>query len=146
MTSDGTPWRPLVHVLDICHAIACCLEAPRNAVHKQIFNVGDSKENYQIKDIASIVAKAFPGCKVELGNSDGDNRSYRVSFEKIAARLPGFQCRWDAAKGAEQLLDVFKGIGLTAAGFQSRQFTRLKQLQYLIQTGQIDDQLFWRQA
>ncbi len=146
MTSDGTPWRPLVHVLDICHAIACCLEAPRQAVHNQVFNVGDSRENYQIKEIASLVAETFLGCSVRLGNSDGDNRSYRVSFEKIAAKLPGFRCRWNATKGAEQLLDVFERVGLTAAGFESRAFTRLKQLEYLIQSHQIDNQLFWRQA
>jgi len=146
MTSDGTPWRPLVHVLDICQAMACCLEAPRDLIHDQVFNVGDTQQNYQVKDIAAIVAGTFPSCALQLGNSDGDNRSYRVLFEKIAACLPGFKCRWDAVKGAEQLLAVFRCVGLTAAAFESRAFTRLKQLQHLIQTDQIDDQLFWRQA
>jgi nucleoside-diphosphate-sugar epimerase len=144
MTSDGTPWRPLVHVLDICEAMACSLEAPRDLVHDEVFNVGDTKENYQVKEIAAIVASTFPGCALHLGTSDADNRSYRVSFEKISTRLPGFQCRWNAAKGTEQLLAVFKRVGLTAGAFESRNFTRLKQLQHLIQTNQIDAQLFWR--
>jgi nucleoside-diphosphate-sugar epimerase len=146
MTSDGTPWRPLVHVLDICEAMACCLESPRDLIHNQVFNVGDSKENYQVKDIAAIIADTFPGCHVQFGSSDGDNRSYRVSFDKINARLPGFRCRWTAKKGAEQLLRVFEQIRLTEAAFESRAFTRLKQLQHLRQTNQINDELFWRRA
>ncbi|HWO41828.1 MAG TPA: SDR family oxidoreductase [Candidatus Eisenbacteria bacterium] len=146
MTSDGTPWRPLVHVLDICEAMACCLEAPRDAVHDQIFNVGDTKANYQVKEIAEIVAGTFPGCTVEFGSSDGDNRSYRVSFDKIKTKLPGFRCRWDPVKGAEQLLTVFKRIGLTRSAFESRMFTRLKQIQYLIETHQLDGEFFWSAA
>ena len=82
MTSDGSPWRPLVHALDICKAIACTLEAPRDIVHNQIFNVGDTAHNYQVKEIAQIVAEAFPGCQLSFERSGGDNRSYRVSFEK----------------------------------------------------------------
>jgi nucleoside-diphosphate-sugar epimerase len=146
MTSDGTPWRPLVHVLDICQAMACCLEAPREVIHSQVFNVGDSQENYQVKDIAAIVASAFPDCTLSLGKSDEDNRSYRVSFEKINTRLPGFHCRWNAAIGAKQMLGVFQRIGLTEAAFEWRAFTRLKQLQHLIQTKQIDDELYWSQT
>jgi nucleoside-diphosphate-sugar epimerase len=88
MTSDGTPWRPLVHVLDICEAIACTLEAPREAIHNEIFNVGKTSENYQVREIAEIVAEVFPGCDLVFGTSDGDNRSYRVSFDKIATHLP----------------------------------------------------------
>ena len=97
MTSDGTPWRPLAHILDISEAIACALEAGREVVHNQIFNVGDTQANYRISEIAEIVADAFPGCGLTLGNSDGDNRSYRVSFDKIHTQLPGFCCRHDAA-------------------------------------------------
>ncbi len=83
MTSDGTPWRPLVHVLDICEAIICALDAPREVIHNQIFNVGDEKENYQVREIAQIISDTFPECAVTFGSNDCDNRSYRVSFEKI---------------------------------------------------------------
>lgn len=143
MTSDGSPWRPLVHVRDICEAIACTLEAPRETVHNQVFNVGDTTENYRVRDIAEIVADAFPGCTMTLGKSDGDNRSYRVSFEKINSELPGFRCQHTAAIGASQLYDLFTRIQLTPEMFQFRAFTRLKQLQHLRATRQIDDAFFW---
>ena len=99
MTSDGTPWRPLVHALDVAHAIACTLEAPRDLVHRETFNVGDTAQNYQVKEIAEIVAEAFPGCRLSFGTNGADNRSYRVSFDKINATLPGFRCDWDAVAG-----------------------------------------------
>ncbi|MDF2462423.1 MAG: UDP-galactose 4-epimerase [Ramlibacter sp.] len=144
MTSDGTPWRPLVHVLDICQAIACALEAPRDTVHAQVFNVGHDADNYQVREIAQIVAHAYPGCELSFGPPGGDNRSYRVSFEKIRTQLPGFQCKWDARQGARQLHDVFERIGLDASVFNARPFTRLKQIKYLLSSGQVDERLFWR--
>ncbi|HSV48137.1 MAG TPA: SDR family oxidoreductase [Ramlibacter sp.] len=144
MTSDGTPWRPLVHVLDICQAIACALEAPREAVHGEVFNVGHDADNYQVREVAQIVAQAYPGCELSFGPSGGDNRSYRVSFAKIHKQLPGFRCAWDARKGARQLHDVFERIGMDAATFNARPFTRLKQIKYLCVSGQLDEQLFWR--
>jgi nucleoside-diphosphate-sugar epimerase len=143
MTSDGSPWRPLVHVRDIAHAIACALEAPRTVVHNQVFNVGSTTENYQVKEIAQIVADAFPGCTVSFGNSDGDNRSYRVCFDKINSRLPGFKCRSDPAMGARELHDLFQRIDMSRETFDFRAYTRLKQLQHLLRTGQIDAQFFW---
>jgi nucleoside-diphosphate-sugar epimerase len=145
MTSDGTPWRPLVHALDIAKALLCVLEAPRDIVHNQIFNVGDTANNYQVKQIAEIVAEVFTGCKLSFGDSGSDNRSYRVSFEKINTQLPGFKCDWDARRGAQQLYDVFTQIDMTQDLFESRGFTRLKQLEYLIKTQQIDKDFFWRQ-
>lgn len=143
MISDGTPWRPLVHALDICKAIACTLEAPRDIVHNQIFNVGDTANNYRVKEIAEIIADAFPGCKLSFGDSGSDNRSYRVSFEKINSILPGFKCDWQAVDGAKQLFYLFKQIDMTAETFLFRGFTRLQQLEYLIRTGQIDGDFFW---
>ncbi|NCJ05414.1 NAD-dependent epimerase/dehydratase family protein [Synechococcales cyanobacterium C] len=142
MISDGTPWRPLVHALDICKAIVCALEAPRDLVHNQIFNVGDSAQNYQVKEIAEIVAEIFEGCQLSFGDSGSDNRSYRVSFEKIKV-LPGFKCDWNARLGAIQLFDLFSQIDLCSDVFFFRGFTRLKQLQYLIKTQQIDPNFFW---
>ncbi|WP_007519985.1 NAD-dependent epimerase/dehydratase family protein [Pseudofrankia saprophytica] len=143
MTSDGTPWRPLVHGLDIAKAIKCVLAAPRDAVHNQVFNVGDSSQNYQVKEIADAVATVFTGCKLSFGDSGGDNRSYRVNFDKIHAELPGFSCDWNALRGAQQLYDVFSRIDLDEATFTGRGHTRLKQLQYLIATKQLDADLFW---
>jgi nucleoside-diphosphate-sugar epimerase len=144
MTSDGTPWRPLVHVLDICEAIACTLRAPRDIIHNQVFNVGENKSNYRVKEIAEIVSSLFPGCRLSIGTNGGDNRSYRVSFDKIQSRLPGFRCQRDASAGAKELLEVFQRIEMSIETFESRTFTRLKQLQYLVKTQQIDDRFFWR--
>ena len=143
MISDGSPWRPLVHALDICKAIACTLAAPREVVHNQIFNVGDTAQNYRVREIAEIIAEVFPGCALSFGPGGSDNRSYRVSFDKIHERLPGFACEWDACRGARQLHDVFTRIELTADMFQFRGFTRLKQLEYLIRTHQLDQHFYW---
>jgi nucleoside-diphosphate-sugar epimerase len=145
MTSDGTPWRPLVHGLDICQAIAAVLAAPRDAVHNQVFNVGDTSHNYRVRDVAEIVANVFIGCQVSFGPPGADNRSYRVSFEKIRKHLPDFKCAWDARRGAEQLYALFGKIDMPAEVFQHRTFTRLKQLEYLIRTRQIDEQFFWNE-
>jgi nucleoside-diphosphate-sugar epimerase len=143
MISDGTPWRPLVHALDICKAIVCTVEAPRDIVHNQIFNVGDTANNYRVKQIAEIIAGVFPGCKLSFGDQGADNRSYRVSFEKINTVLPGFKCDWNAQRGAQQLYDLFLQIDMTEEVFLSRGFTRLKQLEYLIRTQQINQDFFW---
>ncbi|NMF65031.1 NAD-dependent epimerase/dehydratase family protein [Brasilonema octagenarum] len=145
MTSDGTPWRPLVHALDICKAIGCTVEAPRDIVHNQVFNVGDTANNYRVKEVAEIIAQVFPGCQLSFGTQGADNRSYRVSFEKINTVLPGFKCDWNAQRGAQQLHDLFSQIDMTEEVFLSRGFTRLKQLEYLIRTQQIDKDFFWSQ-
>ena len=143
MTSDGTPWRPLVHGLDIAKSITCALAAPRDVVHNEVFNVGDTAQNYQVREIAQAVADVFPDCKLSFGDSSGDNRSYRVSFEKINTQLPGFSCEWSASRGAQQLADLFGRIAMTAETFESRGFTRLKQLEHLIATSQIDEKFYW---
>jgi nucleoside-diphosphate-sugar epimerase len=145
MTSDGTPWRPLVHGLDIAKAILAVLEAPREAVHNEVFNVGDTEHNYTVKEIAEIVAETFPGCEVSFGSPSADNRSYRVSFAKIRKHLPSFECEWDARRGARQFYDLFKRVDMTQEVFDYRSFTRLKQLEYLLRTEQIDSQFFWKQ-
>lgn len=145
MTSDGTPWRPIVHVLDICKAVAHALEAPREAIHNQIFNVGASEHNYRVREIAEIVGSVFPDCQVTIGSSGGDNRSYRVNFDKIHAALPDFRCDWDARRGATQLRELFERIAMPKEIFEFRAFTRLKQLEFLIRTRQLDDEFYWKQ-
>lgn len=144
MTSDGTPWRPLVHVEDICEAIRCALEAPAALVSNEIFNVGQTGENYRVHELADIVASVFAGCEVSVGSSAGDNRSYRVAFDKISAKLPGFRCRWTARQGVEELKALFERIDFSPDAYQFRAFTRLKQLNYLQRTRQVDERLFWR--
>ena len=144
MTSDGTPWRPLVHVDDICQAIIGALEAPREAVHNEIFNVGDDRQNYRIREIATTVGQVFEGCAVTFGQRSADNRSYRASFDKIRRHLPEFRCRWSAELGARQLHQVFSYIKMTREMFFFRGFTRLEQLKHLIDTEQIDANFYWR--
>lgn len=146
MVSDGSPWRPIVHIEDIIAAVRCALEAPTESVNGQIFNVGATEENYRVREIAAIVAGAFPGCEVSSGPPGKDNRSYRVSFEKIKSKLPGFESQWTAKMGAEELRSLFERIDFGQTEFEFRAFTRLKQLKYLQRTGQIDDDLFWRKA
>jgi len=143
MVSDGSPWRPIVHIEDIVESVRCALEAPMEAVNGEVFNVGATSENYQIREIAALVAKAFPGCEVSAGPPSGDNRSYRVNFDKIATRLPGFQARWTAARGALELHDLFQRIEFSNTTYEFRAFTRLKQLKYLQRTHQIDEDLQW---
>jgi nucleoside-diphosphate-sugar epimerase len=143
MTSDGTPWRPLVHVDDICQAIVLALEAPREAVHNEIFNVGDNRQNYRIREIANIVGQVFEGSVITFGQPSGDNRSYRTSFDKIRRHLPEFQCRWPAELGARQLHQVFSHIQMTTEMFLFRGFTRLAQLKHLRETDQIDADFRW---
>lgn len=143
MNSDGTPWRPLVHGLDIAKAIYCALEAPREAVHNETFNVGSNEQNYQVREIAETVGEIFTGCEVTFGPPGGDNRSYQVNFDKISSQLPGFSCDWNAERGARQLHEVFTHIQLDAETFTGRGHTRLKQLEHLIRTKQLDAELFW---
>ncbi len=143
MASDGRPWRPLVHILDISQAIARVLEAPREAIHNETFNVGSNDQNHQIRAVAEIIAEVFPGCSLHIGDSTGDHRNYRASFDKIHERLPGFACRFDVRRGAEQLLDVFRAVDMTVEMFESRAYTRIRQIQHLMATGQIDRRLFW---
>lgn len=144
MVSDGSPWRPVVHVLDICEAIYRSLIAPETAVRGEIFNVGHTNENYRVREIAAVIAAEFPGCEVTTGPSGGDNRSYRVNFDKILRQLPGFRCQYTAKDGARQLHQLFERIGFDDSVYKYRAFTRLKQLQYLQRTQQVDAELFWR--
>jgi nucleoside-diphosphate-sugar epimerase len=105
--SDGIIWCPLVHVLDVCKAILCTLEAPRDIVHNQTFNVGDTAHNYQVKEIAEIVAEVFKDCPLSFEITDFNKHSYPISFEKINKTMPGFKCEWNAERGAQQLLSLF---------------------------------------
>ena len=143
MVSDGSPWRPLVHLEDICEAIYRSLIAPPDAIQGKIFNVGQNSENYRVREIAEIVAAEFEGCEVSVGPPAGDNRSYRVKFDRIHSELPGFKCRHTARDGARQLHQLFRRIQMSPETYAFRAFTRLKQLRYLQQTSQVDERFFW---
>lgn len=145
MTSDGTPWRPMVHALDIVKAIRVVLGAPDEVIHNQVLNVGSDDNNYTVRQIAETVAAEFPGCTLTFGPPSADNRSYRVSFAKIRDLL-GFTCDWDLAEGARQLHEVFQAVRLDRETFQGRGHTRLKQLKHLIDTDQVDNSLYWRKT
>lgn len=144
LLSDGTPWRPLVHVLDICQAVHLALLAPEERIRGQAFNVGSTEQNYQVIEIAKIVAAEFPGCVLSVGAPSADNRSYRVSFDKIGALLPDFRCAWTAERGARQMHELFKCIGMTDAEFKAPPFTRLSMLLQHKASGTLDERLFWR--
>ncbi|MGE2835279.1 NAD-dependent epimerase/dehydratase family protein [Mycobacterium sp. SMC-4] len=146
MTSDGTPWRPLVHVLDIAQAIRCALSADRATVHTLAVNVGADENNRTVRDIAAAVSLEFPSCELSFGPHDADQRSYRVDFSRIGAVFPDFRAQWDVAAGAAQLHRVYSAIDLTAETFYGRGHTRLKQIEHLLQTGQLDSRLFWTDA
>lgn len=143
MDSDGTPWRPLVHILDVCQAVLIALSTQREQIHNQIINVGDTNSNYQIKDIAEIIKNTFPGCSVTLNKDGADKRNYRVNFDKIKTILPGFACKYDVEKGAKQLLEIFTKINLALEDFESRNYTRLKQIEFLRENNKIDDLFYW---
>ncbi len=143
MTSDGTPWRPFVHLLDVAAAVSCVLDAPRELVHGEIFNVGSSTSNYQIRQIAEIVGGLVPGCTLSFGDSSNDKRNYRIDFTKIETTLPGFACQWNVERGVAELLEVFARIGLDEPMYRWRGYTRLHQIRHLLDTAQIDDELFW---
>ncbi len=143
LASNGMPWRPLVHIQDVCEAFAAALEAPKETIHSEIFNVGKNNGNYRIIDVANIVKEAFPDCKITIGESNGDTRSYRVSFEKINSKLPGFTAEKDVSYGVNELKEIFDRIQLTKEQFESRSFTRIKMIEHLKNTGQLTSEYLW---
>jgi nucleoside-diphosphate-sugar epimerase len=144
LMSDGSPWRPIVHAEDIARSCVAILQAPREAVHNEAFNVGAPGENYQVRQLAEIVQEVVPGCEVEFAvGASADPRDYRVSFDKITRTLPGFQPQWNARRGAEQLYAAYRENGLKAEELQGKTYIRLGRLKHLIGTGQLDDTLRW---
>jgi nucleoside-diphosphate-sugar epimerase len=142
MKSDGTPWRPIVHIEDISRAFIAALEAPVDAVFNEAFNVGQTAHNYQIRDLAKIVADVVPGCTVDFADGAGpDTRSYRVSFEKIKTRLPNFKPQWDAKKGAEQLYKAYLASSITLEDFEGPRYQRIGHINKLLADGILETDL-----
>jgi nucleoside-diphosphate-sugar epimerase len=144
LKSDGSPWRPIVHVEDIGRAFLAVLGAPRERVHNQAFNVGMTDENYQIRELAEIVAEIVPGSRVEYAPGvTPDARSYRVDFGKIARVVPEFKPTWTARRGAEELYAAYQAAGLRLEDFEGPRFKRIDHLTGLLGTGRVDPTLRW---
>lgn len=147
LKSDGTPWRPLVHIEDISRAFLAVLEAPREAIHGEVFNVGRTDENFQIRQIAEIVGETVPGCTIEFAAGAGpDTRSYRVSFEKIALRVPAFRPRWTVREGARELYEAFRRTDLKLEDFEGPRYRRIDSLRGLLSSGRLDETMRWTPA
>jgi nucleoside-diphosphate-sugar epimerase len=142
--SDGTPWRPIVHIRDIIAAAIAVLDAPREVIHNQIFNVGRNDENYRIRELAEIVAQVVPGCSIDYAPGGGpDLRCYRVNFDKIGRLLPEFRPQWTARKGAQELYEAYRSEGLTFEDIERGRYVRINTIQRLQKTDKLDNSLRW---
>ncbi|MBE2220084.1 MAG: SDR family oxidoreductase [Anaerolineae bacterium] len=146
LKSDGTPWRPIVHIEDMSLAFKCAIETPRELVHNQAFNVGRSDENYQIRQMADIVGEVVPGSEVKYAEgASADKRNYRVNCDKIAQTLYGYEPQWTARKGVEELYAAYQRVGLALDEFEGPRYRRLKHITTLIENGRLTDTLRWRE-
>ncbi|MFO0706496.1 MAG: SDR family oxidoreductase [Nitrospira sp.] len=147
MKSDGTPWRPIVHIEDISMAALGAVEAPQAVVHNQTFNVGINSENYQIRQLAEIVERTVPNCQVTFAaGAEPDKRNYRVDFTKYTNAFPNHKLRWNATDGARQIYESYKAIGLGKDDYEGPRYKRIAQLKHLLATGQLDNTLRWKKA
>jgi nucleoside-diphosphate-sugar epimerase len=145
--SDGTPWRPIVHIEDIARAFIAVLAAPREIVHNEALNVGQTEENYRIRELADIVQEVVPGSQIDYATDGGpDPRCYRVNFGKIQRLLPEFKPQWNARRGAEELYDAYRRGGLVIDDCEGPRFKRIDHLKYLLATHRLDATLRWKTA
>lgn len=145
MTSDGTPWRPLVHVDDISRATAALLDAPRERIHDRAYNIGSTSVNHQIREIADLVAEAVEGTEVTLGaEASADVRDYKVDFSRLGEDLPDFAIEWSLVDGIEQLVDAYRRYGFDGAALDGPNFTRIRRIRELLDAGRLDTDLRWR--
>jgi nucleoside-diphosphate-sugar epimerase len=144
MQSDGSPWRPFAHVEDISRGFLAALEAPREAIHDEAFNIGCDEDNHQIRDVAAMIERTVPGATVSLAQGAGpDTRTYRVSFEKARRGLPGFEPQWTVQRGIGELLAAYDEHGLTIEDFLSSRFQRIMRIRELLDAGTLDEDLRW---
>jgi len=144
LKSDGTPWRPVVHVEDICRAYIAALKAPAERVYNEAFNVGTTTENYQMRELAEIVESVVPGCRIEYAPDAGpDKRCYRVDCNKIARTLHDFKPQWTARRGVEELYSEYKRVGLTLEEFEGPKYMRIGHLKQLVHNGLLTDEFRW---
>lgn len=160
LNSNGLSWRPNLHIFDACEAIRCAIELEHNTGELLVLNVGSDQNNLQVIEIAKIIQKIVPKCNLEFLSDNplldkeglirdrkikdgGDNRTYKVSFDKIRKIMPNFDCKWDVESGVKDMVNKFNSILLTSNIFKSRGFYRLQQLEYLHKEGYISDDLLW---
>jgi nucleoside-diphosphate-sugar epimerase len=142
MHSDGSPWRPLVHILDIAQAFAQVLVAPRDVIHNQAFNVGRVGENYRVRDVANLVAAVIPGVSVSCAaGATPDIRDYRVDFGKMQRKIPAYRPQWTVRQGIEQLSAAYLRGGMTSDAFAGPLYFRLRTIKQLIERGDLDLEL-----
>ena len=147
LKSDGSPWRPIVHIEDISRAFLAVLSVPRERVHAQAFNIGRNDQNYRIREIAEMVKETVPGCEIAFAQDAGpDKRNYRADFTKVARLLPEFQPQWDARKGARQLYQAYQSVGLKLEDFEGPRFRRIDQVKALLASGALGPDLRWKRA
>ena len=147
LKSDGSPWRPIVHVEDISRAYIAALHAPREVVHNEAFNIGTTTENYQIREIAEIVKEVVPGCEIDYApDAAPDKRCYRVDCNKLARKLHEFKPQWTARRGIEQLYSEYKKVGLTLEEFEGPKFMRIAHIKSLIEEKQLSENLRWTES
>lgn len=145
LKSDGTPWRPVVHIEDMALAFVAALNAPRELIHNEAFNVGRPEENYRIRELAEIVAEVVPNSRVEFAEgASADKRNYRVDSSKIARTLPEFKPQWTARKGAQELYEAYQRVGLQLEEFEGPRYRRIDHIKMLMSEGRLDDRLRWR--
>jgi len=144
LKSDGTPWRPVVHVEDIARAFITILQAPRETVHNQAFNIGSNAENYRILELAKIVEKTVPGCRIEFAKDAGpDKRCYRVDFGKFRSTFPDHKPKWDAVSGTEEIYQSYKKYGIRQEDFEGPRYKRIDHIKQLLSSGRLDETLRW---
>jgi nucleoside-diphosphate-sugar epimerase len=145
MKSDGSPWRPVVHIEDMSRAFVAVLHAPRELIHNQAFNVGQTEENYRVREIAEIVVETVPGSRVEFAQDAGpDKRNYRVNCDKIRNILTEYEPQWTIRKGAQELYEAYQRVDIKVEDFEGPRYRRIDHIKQLIQSGQLDEKLRWR--
>jgi nucleoside-diphosphate-sugar epimerase len=147
LKSDGTPWRPIIHIQDVSHAFLAVLEAPQERVHNQTFNIGRTEENYRIRELAEIVVQIVPGSILEYAPGAGpDKRCYRVDTSKVARELPEFIPKWDARQGVKELYAAYQKVGLKLDDFEGSRYKRIAHIKMLMEQGSLDSSLRWKNA
>jgi len=146
MKSDGKAWRPLVHIEDVCAACIAAASADAKLVRNEVYNIGRTEDNYQIFEVAEMIAAAVPGARIEYADgASHDERSYNVDFTKATTELPGFEPRWTVRRGIDQLADAFIGAGLRKEDFEGRRYSRVARITDLMRTGTLDEKLYWQE-
>ena len=145
LKSDGTPWRPVVHIEDISRAFIAVLHTPKEKIHNQAFNIGKNSENYQVRELADFVKMTVPNCHIEFDKDAGpDKRSYRVDFGKYEKNFPEYELQWDAKTGTQHIYTSYQKYGLKKEEYEGEKYKRIEHIKYLLRTGKLDSNLRWK--